>query len=135
MSSIHYYGDIIDLPHPEPRSHLRMSNQDRAAQFMPFAALTGYSAVIDEISRPTEEKVILTEQEKNRISRKLETLQRRLPHEPEANITYFLPDKKKSGGSYQSIQIKIRKIDPIQKHIISTDGLTIDFDNIIRIEL
>lgn len=92
------YDDIIGLPHPEPQTHPRMSLHDRAAQFSPFAALTGHSAAIAETGRLTDSRVILDEYEMARVDDALQKLQELLPQKPMASVTYFVPDAKKAGG-------------------------------------
>ena len=134
MKSIHDYTDIINMPRPEPKRHLRMSSSDRAAQFSPFAALTGFSGVIDEIGRVTEEKIILDEKEKDRINRILVTLQSEIIRKPVITITAFIPDLKKAGGSYQTCKGILLKIDEYKRQLILTNVLKIHFDDIIRIE-
>ena len=134
MSSIHDYSDIIDLPRPELKWHQRMPTADRAAQFAPFAALTGYSSVIEEIGRTTEERVILDEREKERINRTLQILQSKIGRHPQVKITRFVTDSKKEGGSYQTIKGRLSKIVTAEKLLILTDGSKVKFDDIIKIE-
>lgn len=111
-----------------------MPLQDRAAQFMPFAALTGFSDVLDEIARPTDHKAQLSDQEKQMINWKLESLQKKIDQEPEAEITRFVKDAQKEGGEYRTDRIRIKMIDIFQKKIIGTDGQEIIFDDIFHIE-
>ena len=134
MKSIHDYSDIINMPRPEPKRHLRMPLQDRAAQFSPFAALTGFSGVIDEIGRVTEEKIILDEKEKDRINRILISLRSEISQKPLIKITSFIPDTKKEGGSYQTYKGRLLKIDEFEGYLILTNHLKINFDDIISIE-
>lgn len=133
MTSIHDYSDIINLPRPEPKRHLRMPLSDRAAQFSPFAALTGYSGVIDEAGRVTEEKIYLDEREKERINRRLIKLQSQIDLHPEVKITVYESDAKKKGGSYSSYQGRLEKIDTYNRVLILSNGLKVKFDDIIRI--
>ena len=97
------YDDIIRLPHPDSPKHPRMSLYDRAAQFSPFAALTGHSAAIAETGRLTDRRVELDEYEMARVDAELQHLQELLPSRPTASITYFVPDERKNGGSYQTV--------------------------------
>ncbi|MBQ4511847.1 MAG: hypothetical protein II969_02565 [Anaerolineaceae bacterium] len=134
MTSIHDYNDILNLPRPEPKRHLRMSLSDRAAQFSPFAALTGYSGVIDEAGRVTEEKIYLDDREKDRINRRLTKLQTQISSRPKVKITVYAPDAKKKGGSYPIYQGRLEKIDTYERLLILTNGSKVKFDDIIRIE-
>lgn len=134
MNSVHSYEDILYLPHPDPGSHPRMPLQDRAAQFMPFAALTGFSEILDEIARPTDHKAQLSDQEKQLINRKLDSLLQKIDQEPEAEITRFVKDPRKEGGKYVTERTRIRNIDIFRKKLISIDGQEISFDDIFHIE-
>ena len=134
MTSIHDYSDIIHIERPEPKYHHRMPLADRAAQFAPFAALTGFSEVIDEAGRFTTEKHELDDREKNRINRILNMIQKDIIQEPFVKITFFVQDEKKYGGNYQTISGRVKKIDIYDKNLVLTNGLRIDFDNILEIE-
>lgn len=120
------YNDIINLPHPQSKAHPRMNRIDRAAQFAPFAALTGYAEAINEAGRLVESKKELTDEEKEDISNKLNYLIENINSNIEVMIIYFIPDKNKNGGFNQSIKGIIRKLD--------IDG-TIHFKNRKRIKL
>ena len=115
------YDDIIALPHPEPRTHPRMSLHDRAAQFSPFAALTGHSAAIAETGRLTDSRITLDESEMTRVDAALQRLRELLSQEPVASITYFVPDERKAGGSYQTITGTARRIDTVNGILLLTD--------------
>ena len=115
------YDDIIALPHPEPRTHPRMSLHDRAAQFSPFAALTGHSAAIAETGRLTASRITLDESEMARVDAALQRLQELLPSRPTASITYFVPDERKAGGSYQTVTGTARRIDTANGVLLLTD--------------
>ena len=97
------YDDIINLPHPTSQNHPRMSLHDRAAQFSPFAALTGHHAAIAETGRLTDQRIELDESEIARVDAALQHLQELLPERPTVSITYFVPDERKNGGSYQTV--------------------------------
>ena len=97
------YDDIIELPHPTSQNHPRMSLYDRAAQFSPFAALTGHHAAIAETGRLTDRRIELDESEIARVDAELQHLQELLPGRPTVSITYFAPDERKNGGSYQTV--------------------------------
>lgn len=133
MRSIHDYEDIIDMPRPEPKNHVRMPAADRAAQFAPFAALTGYNAVIEETARETEARTTLDESEKLKINRTIERLQRCLKEGPFAEITFFQQDRKKAGGRYETVKGMIKKIEEYQRQIIMENGTKISFQDIIHI--
>ena len=128
------YGDIIHLPHHVSSVHPHMPVSDRAAQFAPFAALTGYGDVIKETTRLTDEGPDLTEDEKQELNYKIQ-LACALPGEkPEIVLTYFVQDEKKSGGAYHTARGKIRRIDPDAGQIILEDGLRIRLDCVVDIE-
>ena len=105
------YDDIIDLPHPMSQKHPRMSMHDRAAQFSPFAALTGHGAAIAETERETAAWTDLEEDEREHLNRQLCILRGRLEERPEVAITYFVPDSRKAGGAYVTIRGVARKMD------------------------
>ena len=125
------YDDIIDLPHPTSARHPRMSMTDRAAQFSPFAALTGHGAAIRETARLTDRKIELTEEEKAVLDDKLCLL---LDTDGEAVFTYFLPDEKKDGGVYVTAAGSIKKLDLMERRVVLTGGAVIPVDDIIDIE-
>ena len=92
------YADIIDLEHHVSAKRPRMDRLSRAAQFSPFAALTGYDAAIVETARLTDQKRELSEDQKQVISKALHDLQRRIKTDPGVTVTFFQPDERKSGG-------------------------------------
>ena len=97
------YSDMLDLPRPVSKKHPPMSVEKRAAQFMPFAALTGYDAAIVETARLTDTKRELSEEQKEVISKQLHVLKSELKTDPTVTITYFVPDNRKAGGAYRTI--------------------------------
>ena len=127
------YDDIIALPHPEPRTHPRMSLHDRAAQFSPFAALTGHSAAIAETGRLTDSRITLDESEMARVDAALQRLRELLPQAPAVSITYFVPDERKTGGSYQTITGVVRRIDTVNSVLLLTDQRAIPIPDIFNI--
>ena len=127
------YDDIIGLPHPEPQTHPRMSLHDRAAQFSPFAALTGHSAAIAETGRLTDSRVILDEYEMARVDDALQRLQELLPQKPMATITYFVPDERKAGGAYQTVTGTVKRIDTVNGILLLTDQHTIPIADIFDV--
>ena len=104
------YEDIIHLPHHVSETHPRMSRLNRAAQFSPFAALTGYGAAIQEAGRLTDRKIQLDEDSQAVLDRKLAILREQLSKHPEVAVTYFQPDGKKDGGAYASFSGQVKKI-------------------------
>ena len=129
------YDDIIALPHPEPRTHPRMSLHDRAVQFSPFAALTGHSAAIAETGRLTDSRITLDESEMARVDAALQRLRELLPQEPVASITYFVPDERKAGGSYQTVTGAVRRIDTVNGVLLLTDRREIPIADIFDITI
>ena len=124
------YDDIINLPHHVSPTRKRMSMIDRAAQFSPFAALTGYDASIREAGRLTDRQIDFDEDGKLMLDEKLRNLAERIKEQPEVTITYFVPDERKSGGKYVEISGKVRKIDQYEKLILMEDGAQICFEKI-----
>lgn len=128
------YDDIIHLPHPTSLKHPRMSRLDRAAQFSPFRALAGYEDAIHETARLTNRKIELDEHEKAALDERLRLLADAVGEGPEAAITYFLPDKKKSGGEYITAAGRVKKIDANEQVIIMMDKTRIPIDDILDVE-
>ena len=129
------YDDIIDLPHPTSQNHPRMSLYDRAAQFSPFAALTGHSAAIAETGRLKDRRVELDEYEMERVDAELQRLQELLPGGPTASITYFVPDERKNGGSYQTVTGEVKRIDAVTGVIQMTDRREIPIEDVFSIKI
>lgn len=129
------YEDIIHLPHPESKKHPRMSLHDRAAQFSPFAALTGHSAAIDETARLTDRKLELNEERKADLDRKWQFLMEKMGEHPTIRLTYFIKDEKKEGGIYTTVEDKLKKIDPYKKMIFLQDGTGIYYNDIFEMEI
>lgn len=128
------YDDIIHLPHHVSKTRPQMSMMDRAAQFSPFAALTGYDAAVKETGRLTDEKIELGEETKAVLDRKQRYLSDMISVQPEITVTYFLPDERKSGGTYLSVTGKLKRIDEYERMMILTDGKKIPLDDIMDIE-
>ena len=129
------YDDIIAFPHPEPRTHPRMSLHDRAAQFSPFAALTGHSAAIAETDRLTDSRITLDESEMARVDAALQRLRELLPQAPAVSITYFVPDERKAGGSYQTVTGAVRRIDTVNGVVLLTDRREVPIADIFDITI
>ena len=131
----HDYDDIINLPHYEPKHHPRMSMWNRAAQFAPFAALTGYDAAIRESGRFTDGWVGLSESGNEEMNRKMELIVSMLPEHPSVAIKYFVPDEHKAGGSYQTYTGNVRRIDEYEQMMVMTDGKKIELGMISNITI
>lgn len=127
------YKDIINLPHHVSKTRKPMSLYNRAAQFAPFAALTGYDDAIKETARLTEERIELSDELKNMLNQKIKLIIENIKLQPEVAITYYVPDNKKSGGVYKTISGNVKKIDEVEKCIIFTNKLKIFFSDIISI--
>jgi hypothetical protein len=128
------YDDIIHLPHHVSDRHPHMSVSDRAAQFSPFAALTGHGAAIKETARLTDGRIELDEYVKDDLSHRMQIISDNIKEKPEILITYFKPDDKKSGGSYATAIGAVKKIDEYGRVIVMTDGTIIPVDEIIGID-
>ena len=126
---------IIDLPHPTSQNHPRMSLHDRAAQFSPFAALTGHHAAITETGRLTDRRIELDESEIARVDAELQHLQELLPGRPTVSITYFVPDERKNGGSYQTVTSEVKRIDAVAGMIQMADRQLIPIADVFSIEI
>ena len=134
MEISHQYDDIIHLPHHVSEKYPQMPMIDRAAQFSPFAALTGYDAAIDETARPTDQKRELSEDEKQIISSALHALKRRIKTDPAVTVTYFRPDERKAGGTYKTVTGSAKKVDEYHSVLLLTNGTVIPFDSIMSLE-
>lgn len=129
------YNDIINLPHHVSATRPQMSMMDRAAQFSPFAALTGYDTAIKETARLTGQKIDLDDSEKEEINAKIQLIAERLGEDFEVVITYFQPDSKKAGGSYVDAIGIVKKIDEYERAIIFQDGKKILIDDVLDIDV
>lgn len=129
----HKYDDMLHLPHPTSPTRPRMSMIDRAAQFSPFAALTGYDAAVKETARLTERKIELDEYEKQALDVKLAAIREQMGEHPEVTITYFQPDERKEGGSYQTVTGRIKKIDEYERQIVLVDGEKIKLADVMDV--
>lgn len=127
------YKDIINLPHHVSKTRKPMSLYNRAAQFAPFAALTGYDDAIKETARLTEERIELSDELKNMLNQKIKLIIENIKLQPEVVITYYVPDNKKSGGVYKTISGNVKRIDEVEKCIIFTNKIKIFFYDIISI--
>ena len=152
QSAEELYGDIIHLPHAEPKYHPRMDLYKRAAQFAPFAALTGYDKKVEEAARYVDRRIELTEEDIRQVNEQLRTLKEKLQKkasrgesqdgikmerrmQPTVRILHFKADEKKEGGSYIRTEGDVKKMDEFRKELILSDGTRIAFENIAGIEI
>ena len=133
------YGDIIGLPHHVSTLHPQMSIYDRAAQFSPFAALTGHEAAIRETARLTEQEAELDEDKKEELNEKMQELMKYAAGHPTeyplVSVTYFKPDDRKEGGRYETVTGRLRKINDYDRTLVLDDGIYIDCEHIYDIEI
>lgn len=128
------YDDMLSLPHPTSRKHPRMSAADRAAQFSPFAALTGYEETIEESGRLTEQPVELWEDARMELDRRQQFLLDNARFSPEITVRYFTPDSRKDGGAYVSVQGNLKSVDPVKQVLQLQNGTRIPLDAIIELD-
>lgn len=128
------YDDMLYLPHHISATRPQMSVQDRAAQFSPFAALTGFHAAINETARVTEGKAELEEDALAELDRRIRMLAERLDEQPEVAVTYFQPDEKKAGGAYVRVTGVAKKVDELQRTLLLQNGSRIPMDDILKME-
>ena len=124
------YDDIIDRPHHVSERHPQLSKASYAAQFSPFAALTGYEGIVSEAARLTDERVELGETEMSILSAKIQIIGDHIKEQPEIELTYFVKDKKKTGGAYLQKTACIKRIDDVERIIHFTDGTNLPIDDI-----
>ena len=127
------YEDIINLPYAKSSNRPHMSVPDRAAQFAPFAALTGHDAAIKETARLTSRKLNLDEYEIEQLNRKIIKLKEKENENPFVSVTYFVPDTKKQGGEYITFSGRLKQIKDTEQTIIFLDGTVIYIDSIAEI--
>lgn len=132
------YDDILYLPHPVSRRHPQMSLQDRAAQFAPFAALTGHDEAVKETARLTDSRVELDEGQRERLDQRLSLLLKTMDEnpgqEPVITVTYFKPDEKKDGGTYVPVCGRVKKVDGYRRELVLKDGTALPMDDIAAME-
>lgn len=128
------YNEIMWLPHHVSKTRPQMPMSDRAAQFAPFAALTGYDAAIKETGRLTDERIELDVEALSALDMKYQLLMEALDEAPEVTITYFQPDERKAGGKYVSAVGVVKKIDDFERRITMQDGAKIPMDDVLSIE-
>lgn len=128
------YEDIVNLPYNKSKRHKPMSLHDRAAQFSPFAALTGYEAAVRETERVTEVKAEQSEDEQEYINEKLRVIEENIDLMPEVKLIYFKKDEKKQGGEYVTFIGKIKKLDKYKSVLITEECENIPFEYIRNID-
>ena len=129
------YDDIISLPHHVSKNHAPMPARDRAAQFSPFAALSGYEELIDETGRETIPRLLPDEYRKTELDRRIAYLRAHISERPEVEVTYFVPDERKSGGRYETTRGNLRRIDDYAQKITFTDGRSVNLRDVWEIEI
>ncbi len=129
------YDDILNTHWPRPTSRPRMSIEDRAAQFAPFAALIGYDDVLTETARLTQRPVFLTEESLEELNRQLKLAAVKIDTQPEVTMTVFYEDARKEGGRFETVTGKLKKIDLYQGGLVLTDGREIPFFRICEFEV
>ena len=134
MNDEYNYNDIINLPHPVSQKHPQMSLYDRAAQFSPFAALTGHEEAIRETARQTEAWVDLDEDRKEELNEKMQEIVEHLNEAPEVTLTYFKEDEKKEGGSYVTVTGRIKKWREYEQQLVLEDGTVVALGKVFGIE-
>ena len=128
------YDDIIHLPHPTSKNRPRMSIHDRAAQFSPFAALSGHAAAIAETARLTGRKLELDEDTKAELDRRQAILLEHISERPEITVTWFRPDERKEGGAYITTTGRLKKLDEAERILILTDDTRIPLEAVVSLE-
>ena len=128
------YDDIINLPHYVSQNRQCMSMHDRAAQFSPFAALTGYDDAVEETARLTDERQELSEEKNDELDNRLKMIRERVAEKPEIKVTFFVADEKKAGGAYETLQGTVRTVDEYSAELVFTDGVRIPLKDIVSVE-
>ena len=125
--------ELLEMERPVSTRHAPMRRCDRAAQFAPFAALSGFGDAVQEAGRLTQEQIELTGSGREALNEALVRLAARLPEQPEVRITYFQPDARKSGGIYRTSSARVRRLDADAQVLLLTDGARIPFDALLSI--
>ena len=134
MRSNNKYDEIMRLPHHVSKTRPQMPMSDRAAQFAPFAALTGYDSSIKETGRLTDERIELDEEALTALDMKFQILMEALDEEPEVSITYFKPDERKAGGSYLKVTGTLKKLDEYERILMLMNGQKIKLDAVLAMD-
>ncbi len=128
------YDAILHLPHHVSEKHPPIPMEERAAQFSPYAALTGFGAVINETRRLTDPRQILSEETLGQLNRQYQLLLEHLPERPEITVTYFRPDGRKEGGAYLTLTGRVKKVDAYEQRLVLEDGSVIAMENIMAMD-
>lgn len=128
------YEDIINLPHHISKKYPRMSLEARSAQFAPYAALTGYDEVLAETARITNRRIEIDENLKTIIDSKLQIIRENIKNKPLISVVYFVPDLKKNGGKYVTVNGNVKKIDEYRNVVVLEDNMEIEVKEIIQLE-
>lgn len=129
----HRYDDMLHLPHPTSQKHPRMPLSDRAAQFSPFAALTGHEAAVKETARLTDQRIELDESVKVILDAKLQMIAEQIKTQPVVTVTYFAPDEKKAGGAYLTKTGAVRRINEYERTVEFADRTSVAIGEIVEI--
>ena len=128
------YEDIINLPHHVSERHPHMSMMNRAAQFAPFAALTGHAAAIEETARLTDSQMELADEDSEILNQKMAYLREIIHEHPTIDVTYFEPDNRKAGGAYKTIEGQLQNIDDHNQCLVLRDGKVVYFKSVLDIQ-
>lgn len=128
QSAAEVYADIIDLPHHEPKTRMRMPRSNRAASFSPFAALSGYDDAVKETARLTDRQIEIGEDTKIALNERLRIAMEQIENHPVITVTYFMADSRKNGGAYVKHTGVIKKIDECERKVIFRDQMVIPID-------
>lgn len=129
------YDDIINLPYPNSSKHRRMSLLSRAIQFAPFSALTGLDEQVDETARIVDSRHELTDDEKNLLDMNIQIIENNIEYRPLVTLVYFVPDERKTGGSYKKISGNVRRIEHAEEIMIFENKQRINLNDIIFIKI
>lgn len=130
----HAYDDILSLPHHQSAVRAHMSLHDRAAQFSPFAALTGYAEAVEESARCTQGRAEIEEERAARLDAQLHRIMEQISSCPRVELLCFQPDERKPGGAYVTVTGRVRRVDPQRRLVLLTDGRRISFRDIYEIQ-
>lgn len=128
------YQSILHTPWPQPTARKRLPEEERAVQFAPFSALTGYDGVIGEAGRLTQGPVFLTEESLQALNETLKAIREHLDRQSKVKMTVYRADRKKEGGALLPVEGQVKKIDLYEGRLILTDGREIPFSQIVEIE-
>ena len=128
------YESILERPHPVSSGRPRMSRRERAAQFAPYAALTGFGAAIEETERITEERIELDRDGAEQLDARFRRLREQLARQPEVTVVYFVPDRWKAGGAYETVTDRVRKLDELARTVTLASGAVLSMDDICALD-